>query len=242
RVNWCPKCCTVLANEQVINGYCWRHEDTLVEVREIEQWFLKTTAYAEQLIDDLKLLEGSWPDRVITMQRNWIGKSVGARVRFAVADVAGAGEIEVFTTRIDTIYGASPIILAPAHPLVQKLIAGSPQQKDAEAKLARMRHTSVRAEDVAAAEKEGFFTGRYATNPFNGENLPIWVGNFVLMEYGTGAIMAVPAHDQRDFEFCRKYGLPVRVVVQPAEGQKLVEEEMTAAFEEHEKGILVNSG
>ena len=124
RVNWCPKCCTVLANEQVVNGYCWRHEDTLVEVREIEQWFLKTTAYAEQLIDDLKTLEGGWPERVITMQRNWIGKSVGARVKFGVADVAGAEPIEIFTTRIDTIYGASAIILAAGHPLVAKLIAG----------------------------------------------------------------------------------------------------------------------
>jgi leucyl-tRNA synthetase len=243
RVNWCPKCCTVLANEQVLpGGYCWRHEDTLVESREIEQWFLKTTRYAEQLLDDLKELEGGWPERVITMQRNWIGKSIGARVRFAVADVAGVQPIEVFTTRIDTIYGASAIILAPAHPLVQKLIAGSPQQKDAEAKLARMRHTSVKAEDVATAEKEGFFTGRYATNPFNGENLPIWVGNFVLMEYGTGAIMAVPAHDQRDFEFCRKYGLPILVVVQPIGVEPLDPEKMTAAFDEHQRGKLVNSG
>jgi leucyl-tRNA synthetase len=243
RVNWCPKCCTVLANEQVLpGGYCWRHEDTLVESREIEQWFLKTTRYAEQLLDDLKELEGGWPERVITMQRNWIGKSIGARVRFAVADVAGVQPIEVFTTRIDTIYGASAIILAPAHPLVQKLIAGSPQQKDAEAKLARMRQSSVKAEDVATAEKEGFFTGRYATNPFNGENLPIWVGNFVLMEYGTGAIMAVPAHDQRDFEFCRKYGLPILVVVQPIDAEPLDPEKMTAAFDEHQRGKLVNSG
>jgi leucyl-tRNA synthetase len=214
RVNWCPKCCTVLANEQVINGgYCWRHEDTLVETREIEQWFLKTTAYADQLLDDLKELEGGWPERVITMQRNWIGKSIGARVKFAVADVRGVEPIEVFTTRIDTIYGATAIILAPTHPLVQKLIAGSPQQKDAEAKLAQMRQASVKAEDLATAEKIGFFTGRYATNPFNQEKLPIWVGNFVLMEYGTGAIMAVPAHDQRDFEFATKYGLPKPVVV-----------------------------
>jgi len=243
RVNWCPKCCTVLANEQVVNGgYCWRHEDTLVESREIEQWFLKTTHYAEQLLDDLKQLEGGWPERVITMQRNWIGKSIGARVKFVVADVAGVEPIEVFTTRIDTIYGASAIILAPAHPLVQKLIAGSPQQKDVEAKLARMRQASVKAEDLATAEKEGFFTGRHATNPFNGEKLPIWVGNFVLMEYGTGAIMAVPAHDQRDFEFCRKYGLPILVVVQPVDGEPLAPEKMTAAFDEHQRGKLVNSG
>jgi leucyl-tRNA synthetase len=243
RVNWCPKCCTVLANEQVVNGgYCWRHEDTLVESREIEQWFLKTTHYAEQLLSDLKELEGGWPERVITMQRNWIGKSIGARVKFPVADVAGVEPIEVFTTRIDTIYGATAIILAPTHPLVQKLIAGSPQQEDAEAKLAQMRQASVKAEDLATAEKIGFFTGRYATNPFNQEKLPIWVGNFVLLEYGTGAIMAVPAHDQRDFEFCRKYGLPIRVVVQPVDEEPLVVEKMTGAFEEHQRGKLVNSG
>jgi len=242
RVNWCPKCCTVLANEQVINGYCWRHEDTLVEVREIEQWFLKTTAYAEQLIDDLKTLEGGWPERVITMQRNWIGKSVGARVKFAVADVAGAEPIEIFTTRIDTIYGASAIILAAAHPLVAKLIEGSPSRAEAEGTLAKMRLASVKAEDLETAEKVGFFTGRHATNPFSGEKIPIWVGNFVLMEYGTGAIMAVPAHDERDFEFCRKYGLPVRVVVQPDGVAPLNGDTMKAPFVEHGGGTLVNSG
>jgi leucyl-tRNA synthetase len=243
RVNWCPKCCTVLANEQVVNGgYCWRHEDTLVEAREIEQWFLKTTHYAEQLLDDLKQLEGGWPDRVITMQRNWIGKSIGARVKFSVADVAAAEPIEIFTTRIDTIYGASAIILAPTHPLVQQLVTASPDRKDAEAKLAQMRQTSVKAEDLATAEKIGFFTGRYAINPFNQEKLPIWVANFVLMEYGTGAIMAVPAHDQRDFEFCRKYGLAIRVVIQPENAAPLLPETMTAPFEEHEGGKLVNSG
>jgi leucyl-tRNA synthetase len=242
RVNWCPKCCTVLANEQVVNGYCWRHEDTLVEVREIEQWFLKTTAYAEQLIDDLKTLEGGWPERVITMQRNWIGKSVGARVKFGVADVAGAEPIEIFTTRIDTIYGASAIILAAGHPLVAKLIESSPARAEAEATLAKMRLASVKAEDLETAEKVGFFTGRHAVNPFNGEKLPIWVGNFVLMEYGTGAIMTVPAHDERDFEFCRKYGLPVRVVVQPEGLAALDGATMKAPFVEHGGGKLVNSG
>ncbi|HXM98740.1 MAG TPA: leucine--tRNA ligase [Candidatus Dormibacteraeota bacterium] len=243
RVNWCPKCCTVLANEQVVNGgYCWRHEDTLVEAKEISQWFLKTTAYSEQLLDDLKSLEGGWPERVITMQRNWIGKSRGARVKFAVAEVAGADAIEIFTTRIDTIYGATALILAANHPLVPRLVEGAANKNEIDAKLAQMRQASTKTEDLATAEKEGFLTGKYAINPFSGEKLPIWVGNFVLMEYGTGAIMAVPAHDQRDFEFCRKYELPARVVVQPADGQKLVEEEMTAAFEEHDKGILVNSG
>jgi leucyl-tRNA synthetase len=243
RVNWCPKCSTVLANEQVVNGgYCWRHEDTLVESRELEQWFLKTTAYADQLVDDLKQLEGTWPERVITMQRNWIGRSQGARVKFAVADVPSAPPIEIFTTRIDTIYGATAIILAPTHPLVAKLLDGSPNRADAESHLARMRQTSVKAADLATAEKVGFFTGRHAINPFSSEKISIWVGNFVLMEYGTGAIMAVPAHDERDFEFCRKYGLPVRVVVQPSEGEPLVEEKMTVAFDEHQNGKLVNSG
>ena len=215
RVNWCPKCCTVLANEQVVNGYCWRHEDTLVETREIEQWFLRTTAYAEQLLDDLKSLEGGWPDRVIAMQRNWIGKSEGASVKFALANLPGRGAIEVFTTRIDTIYGATALILAPTHPLLQKLLEDSPVREEAEKKLAQIKTMSVKTEDLATAEKEGFFTGRYALNPFSGERLPIWVGNFVLLEYGTGAIMAVPAHDERDFEFCKKYSLPIREVVAP---------------------------
>src|SRR5881296_3072772 len=243
KVNWCPKCATVLANEQVVNGgYCWRHEDTLVESREIEQWFLKTTAYAEQLLDDLKELEGGWPERVILMQRNWIGKSQGAKVKFAVADLAGAEPVEIFTTRIDTIYGATAVILAPGHPLVPKLLEDSPTRAEAQPKLAKMRQTSVKTEDLATMEKEGFFTGRHAVNPFSGEKIPIWVGNFVLMEYGTGAIMAVPAHDQRDLEFCRKYGLPVRVVVQPLEGEALLAEKMTEAFDQHGKGKLVNSG
>jgi leucyl-tRNA synthetase len=243
RVNWCPKCQTVLANEQVINGgYCWRHEDTLVESRELEQWFLKTTAYADQLVDDLKQLESTWPERVVAMQRNWIGRSQGARVKFAIADVKAAPPIEIFTTRIDTIYGAIAIILAPTHPLVTKLLEGSPNRGEAESQLAHMKQSSVKTADLATAEKVGFFTGRHATNPFSGEKIPIWVGNFVLMEYGTGAIMAVPAHDERDFEFCRKYGLPMRVVIQPTTGEPLVEEKMTAAFDEHQNGKLVNSG
>jgi leucyl-tRNA synthetase len=243
RVNWCPNCQTVLANEQVVNGgYCWRHEDTLVESRELEQWFLKTTAYADQLVDDLKQLEGTWPERVITMQRNWIGRSQGARVKFAVADLSGAPPIEIFTTRIDTIYGATAIILAPTHPLVTRLLTGSANRAETEEQLAGMRQASVKPADLAAAEKVGFFTGRHAGNPFSGEKIPIWVGNFVLMEYGTGAIMAVPAHDQRDFEFCRKYGLPIRVVIQPNTGEPLVEEKMTVAFDEHRNGKLVNSG
>jgi len=240
-VNWCPKCCTVLANEQVVNGgYCWRHEDTLVETRELEQWFLKTTAYADQLVDDLKELEGSWPERVITMQRNWIGRSQGARVKFAVADVAGLPPIEIFTTRIDTIYGATAIILAPTHPLVAKLLEGSPVRSGAETLLAQIRQASTKTADLATAEKVGVFTGRHACNPFSGERIPIWVGNFVLMEYGTGAIMAVPAHDERDFEFCQKYHLPIRVVVQPLSGALLDELSLKESFGDY--GTSFHSG
>jgi leucyl-tRNA synthetase len=243
RVNWCPKCCTVLANEQVVNGYCWRHEDTLVETREIEQWFLKTTAYAEQLLDDLKLLEGGWPERVITMQRNWIGKSQGAFVNFKIDNLAS---IEIFTTRIDTIYGATATILAANHPLMPQLLAGVPNQADRrqelEALKERVKQQSTKAEDLATMEKVGFYIGRDAINPFNSERIPIWVANFVLAEYGSGAVMCVPAHDQRDFEFCRKYGIPVRVVVQPVEGEPLDPERMDKAFDEHERGILINSG
>jgi len=241
RVNWCPKCCTVLANEQVVNGgFCWRHEDTRVESREIEQWFLKTTAYSDQLLDDLKQLAGGWPERVILMQQNWIGKSLGAKVKFAVADVPGAEPIKIFTTRLDTIYGATAMILSPLHPKVASLLSGSPVQTEAEAKLTKMRQTSVKTEDLATMKKEGFFTGRHATNPYSGEKIPIWVGNFVLMEYGTGAIMAVPAHDERDLEFCRKYGLPVRVVVRPKEGVTLHARAGEEPFTDY--GVSVDSG
>jgi leucyl-tRNA synthetase len=235
RVNWCPKCGTVLANEQVVNGCCWRHEDTPVEAREIEQWFFRITRYADELLNGLDVLGDGWPERVVTMQRNWIGKSRGARVRFDVAGLAGKS-VEVFTTRIDTIYGASAIILAAGHPLVRELIADSPAQTDAGTQLAAMKQTSVKDEDVATAEKVGFATGRHAVNPYTKEKLPIWVGNFVLMEYGTGAIMAVPAHDERDFEFCTKYGLKIPIVIQPANGSATPAQPWT------EYGKLVNSG
>src|SRR6202521_3982070 len=190
------------------------------------------------------------------MQRNWIGKAQGAKAKFAVADLAGAEPTEVFTPRLETIYGSTSGILAPGHPLLSKLLEASPARVEADAKLAKMRQTSVKAEDLATMEKEGFFTGRYANNPFSGEKIPIWVGNFVLMEYGTGAIMAVPAHDQRDLEFCRKYGLPVRVVVERKEVQSLKlkvegekklagaartgQEAVEEAFTDY--GVSVNSG
>jgi leucyl-tRNA synthetase len=238
-LNWCPQCQTVLANEQVVDGCCWRHEETAVEAKEIEQWFLKITQYADQLLDDLTPIEKGWPERVILMQRNWIGKSAGARVRFAVDGAAGQ-TIEVFTTRIDTIYGATAVILAPDHALLAALLAGNSQQNKLEAEARRLRQQGLRGADLETAEKEGFFTGREAVNPFNSERLPIWVANFVLSGYGTGAVMAVPAHDQRDFEFCKKYDLPIRVVVQPEEGAPLSAETTQEAFTGY--GKSVNSG
>ncbi len=215
KVNWCPECATVLANEQVlVDGCCWRHETTLVESRELEQWFLRITQYSDQLLDDMKELEDGWPERVLSMQRNWIGKSRGARVRFNVAQIDDLA-IEVFTTRIDTIYGATALVLSAGHPAALRLVDGVRGQSGMEAQIKAMRQKSTRAEDVATAEKEGFFTGRFAVNPFSGESLPIWIANFVLADYGTGALMCVPAHDERDYEFAEKYNLPVKIVVQP---------------------------
>jgi leucyl-tRNA synthetase len=239
KVNWCPDCATVLANEQVIDGYCWRHETTLVESRELEQWFLRITQYSDQLLDDMKELEEGWPDRVLSMQRNWIGKSRGARVRFNVAQIDGLA-IEVFTTRIDTIYGATALVLSAGHPAALRLVDGVRGQSGMEAQIKAMRQKSTRAEDIATAEKEGFFTGRFAVNPFSGESLPIWIANFVLAEYGTGALMAVPAHDERDYEFAGKYNLPVKIVVQPKDGPPLRLDRMNEPFTEY--GKLVDSG
>jgi leucyl-tRNA synthetase len=239
RVNWCPRCQTVLANEQVVNGRCWRHEDTIVEAREIAQWFWKITAYADQLLDDMKEIEGGWPERVLTMQRNWIGKSQGARIKFDVPQVEG-GAIEVFTTRIDTIFGATAIVLSPGHPLVGKLLAGVPGAAAVEEQWNKLRQRVLKTEEIATAEKEGFFTGRFAVNPFSGEQIPIWVANFVLAEYGTGALMCVPAHDERDFEFAKKYRLMIRVVIQPAKGDPNRTERLQGPYTEH--GRLVESG
>jgi leucyl-tRNA synthetase len=234
-VNWCPSCQTVLANEQVEAGCCWRCEDRVVQ-RNLDQWFFKITAYAEELLRDCDRLTG-WPERVITMQRNWIGKSVGVEIDFPLI---GADEpIKVFTTRVDTVYGATFIILAPEHPLVAGLIKDAPNKAQIEAFVERMRSEDKLARTSAEREKEGYFTGRYALNPVTKEEIPIWVANFVLLEYGTGAIMAVPTHDQRDFEFAQKYGLRLRLVIQPRDGQ-LTEAAMTRAHEG--EGTLVNSG
>src|SRR5579872_2280498 len=181
-VNWCPECGTVLANEQVVDGCCWRHESTPVEQRALEQWFLRTTQYADELLRDIAQLEGGWPERVLTMQRNWIGRSEGAEVDF---EVEGYGPVRVFTTRIDTIYGAMCMILAPEHEIVAARLGP-------EAQAAAKKMIDARAQQgPGEVEKEGFDTGLCAVNPFSGERVPVWVGNFVLMGYGTGAIMAV---------------------------------------------------
>jgi leucyl-tRNA synthetase len=225
-VNWCPTCKTVLANEQAEGGECWRCHSQ-VETRDMEQWFLRITAYQDQLLDDMAQM-GAWPERVLVQQRNWIGRSPGAEVDFAVE--GAAAPLRVFTTRIDTIHGATFMVLAPEHPRLDELLHGVEGEEAVRAAIARMRGQDRRARLSGQVEKEGVFTGRYATNPFSGERVPIWVGNFVLMGYGTGAIMAVPAHDQRDFEFARKYGLPVRVVIQP-EGGDLDGDTLPAAYD-----------
>ncbi len=210
-VNWCPSCLTVLANEQAEGGLCWRCKSAVV-IRDMEQWFLRITDYQDALLDDMAELP-AWPERVLQQQKNWVGRSAGAEVSFPME---GGGSIRVFTTRIDTIYGATFSVLAPEHPLVDSLLEGA--DPAARETLARLRGQDRRARLAGQVEKEGLFTGRYATNPFSGERIPIWVGNFVLMGYGTGAIMAVPAHDERDFEFARKYGLRVHPVIQPPTG------------------------
>ncbi len=216
KVNWCPQCATVLANEQVVGGCCWRHETTPVEQRELEQWFLRITDYAEELLQELHKLEG-WPEKVRTMQRNWIGRSEGATVRFKVDGPAGphGDSIAVFTTRIDTIFGASSIQLAPEHPMVADLIGNDPELHAKVEDLVGEQRRAKEAGDVGSIEKHGVFTGRYACNPFNDARIPIWVANYILMDYGTGAIMSVPAHDERDYDFAKKYDLPIPVVILP---------------------------
>ncbi|MGA3348121.1 MAG: leucine--tRNA ligase [Candidatus Sulfotelmatobacter sp.] len=247
-VNWCPKCCTVLANEQVVNGRCWRHEDTLVEQRELEQWFLRITKYADELLRDLEKLDG-WPEKVRTMQRNWIGRSEGTLVDFKLdysqphAGFGPAGAtITVFTTRVDTIYGATSLQLAPQHPIVADLAAGNPDLRVKVDQLIAEQRKAKEAGDIGEIEKHGVPTGRYAINPFNNEKIPIWVANYILMDYGTGAIMSVPAHDERDHEFAKKYKLEIRLVVLPISNDP--EETMTEPvlpFVAHE-GMLINSG
>ena len=234
-VNWCPSCHTVLANEQVEDGACWRCGTEVIQ-REMEGWFFRITAYAEELLAGLEKLRGKWPEKVLTMQRNWIGKSEGAEIEFAVEGFPE--RITVFTTRPDTLYGVTFLSLSPEHPMAERLAerAGLTQA------LADFRERCRRARreiEEGLAEKEGLFLEAHAIHPLTGERVPIFAANFVLMEYGTGAVMAVPAHDQRDFEFAKKYGLPIKVVIQP-EDRDLDPEQLEEAYEA--PGIMVNSG
>jgi leucyl-tRNA synthetase len=259
-VNWCTSCNTVLANEQVVDGGCWRC-GTPVETRDLEQWFFRITAYADELLDATAGLT-EWPEKVLTMQRNWIGRSEGARVKFPLESASEVSspeprapgpeskvsnpepripnpEIEVFTTRIDTIYGATFVLLAPEHPLVSTLADRSPDPASFRHKVQGFRAQDRAARMSGAIEKQGFDTGARAINLFTGASVPVWVANFVLGEYGTGAVMAVPAHDQRDFEFATKFGLPIKVVVTP-DGRPVDASPMTEATEAY--GTLVDSG
>ncbi len=238
-VNWCEICKTVLANEQVMgDGTCWRGhaDDPGVTQKELEQWFFKITDYAEELLEWCDKLPG-WPERVLTMQKNWIGKSVGAEILFPIEN--SKESIRVFTTRQDTVFGATFMSLAPEHPLAIKLSRGTPQEKAVRDFIERMKRQDLMKRLAPTTEKEGVFTGGYCINPMTKARMPIFVANFVLMEYGTGAVMAVPTHDQRDFEFAKQYELPLIVVIQP-EGQPLDAKTMTEAYEG--EGVLVNSG
>ena len=237
-VNWCPQCATVLANEQVENGLCWRC-DSPVHLKELDQWFFKITAYAEELLADLDQLQ-DWPERVATMQRNWIGKSEGAGIQFPLQE-GGGDPIKVFTTRADTLFGATFMSLAPEHPLALELARGSAQEAEVHAFVDFWSAQNRSRGALEEITKEGVATGRYCLNPVTGWKMPIYVANFVLMGYGTGAVMAVPAHDQRDFEFARKYQLPIRVVVEPPSAQlHPLPADLPAAYEED--GVLTNSG
>jgi leucyl-tRNA synthetase len=233
-VNWCPSCTTVLANEQVEDGLCWRCS-AVVTHRELEQWFFKITQYAEELLSFCDKLPG-WPERVLTMQRNWIGKSTGVEVDFTIEGTRE--KLAIFTTRQDTLFGVTFMSIAPEHPMLESLIKGKKQAKEIRVFCQRVMSEDKATRTDEKREKEGIFTGAFAINPLNKEKIPVWVGNFVLMEYGTGAIMAVPAHDQRDFEFAKKYGLPIRIVIQNPK-KDLVAETMQGAF--IEDGIMVNS-
>src|SRR6185437_7044648 len=254
KVNWCPDCATVLANEQVVDGCCWRHEGTIVEQRDLTQWFLRITKYSDELLDGLEKLDG-WPEKVRTMQRNWIGRSEGAEIDFrferSVKEMLEeqSGEVEhassrahvvirVFTTRIDTIFGATSVQLAPEHPLVTELASADSGLRTQVARLIDEQKKAREAGDVAAIEKHGVPTGHFAVNPFNGELMPVWVANYVLMDYGTGAIMSVPGHDDRDYEFAKKYAIPIRRVIAATDPEA---DDNILPFTSHD-GVLVNSG
>ena len=236
-VNWCNSCHTVLANEQVEGGACWRCDQPVVQ-KEMDQWFFRITAYVEELLDYTFKLPG-WPERVLAMQQNWIGKSYGTRLVFPLA--SGAAQITVFTTRTDTLFGATFMSIAPEHPMVETLCRGTPQEENVLRFVEKTKQAKRSDREAEFLEKEGAFTGSYCINPVTHEKMPIFVANFVLMEYGTGAVMAVPAHDQRDFEFATKYGLPIKVVIKPEDNALPFDaEHLTAAFEDD--GILFDSG
>ncbi len=243
KVNWCPQCATVLANEQVVGGCCWRHEDQLVEQRELEQWFFRITKYADELLDGLDTMPG-WPEKVRTMQRNWIGRSEGTPVDFAVAATADTPPIRVFTTRVDTIFGATSVQLAPEHPLVKQWAQTDPTLATAVEEMIAQQKAARETGDIGNIEKHGVSTGKKAINPFNGEMVPIWVANYILADYGTGAIMSVPAHDERDFEFAQKYGLPIVRVIAPSlsGGAGDDTEDLALPYTGEAEAVLIDSG
>lgn len=235
-VNWCPSCETTLANEEVIQGQCWRCKNEVVQ-KDLEQWYLKITHYSEALLEDLRKLQ-NWPSRVVAMQENWIGKSYGVEIYFSLQKT---GErLPVFTTRPDTIFGATYVVLAPEHPLVKTLVAGTAFERAVMDFVAKVSQMSKSMRVSGEERKEGVFTGQYAVNPVNGEAIPVWVADYVLMDYGTGAIMAVPTHDQRDFLFAREHQLPMRIVIQDPQRPEMAVEEMTEAYEG--EGRQVHSG
>jgi len=238
-VNWCPKCKTVLANEQVHDGKCWRHEDTDVDIKYLEQWFIKTTAYADELLECIPKLE--WPERIKIMQDNWIGRSEGVTLKFDVVDKKEKkiGEIETYTTRVDTVYGITYLVLAAEHPKVIEWTKGTKYEKDVKKFLDKVKRQSIIERTAEGKEKNGIFLGKYFINPFTGEKCPLWAADYALAEYGTGAVMAVPTHDQRDFEFAKKYKLPMRVVISPPDYELKVEK-MSRAYVDD--GVMVNSG
>jgi leucyl-tRNA synthetase len=239
KVNWCPQCQTVLANEQVIDGKCWRHDETLVEQRDLTQWFLRITKYADELLNGLDRMDG-WPEKVRTMQRNWIGRSEGALVDFMVAaSEQSVQKITVFTTRVDTIFGATSVQLAPEHSVAKNFAAGNPLLAAQIDEMLAQQKAAREAGDLGAIEKHGVDTGRFAINPFNGELVPIWVANYILADYGTGAIMSVPAHDERDFEFANKYGLSVRRVIVP---NQVADDSQVLPFLSEDDATLADSG
>ncbi len=234
-VNWCPDCVTVLANEQVVNGACERCGAEVTR-KDLSQWFLKITDYADRLLEDISKLKG-WPDKVKIMQENWIGRSEGAEVNFQIDGTDD--KITVFTTRPDTIYGVTFMVLAPEHPLVEKLAAGTPHEASVQEFIKKMRTMSEIDRTSTDTEKEGLFIGAHVINPMNGEKIPLFIANYVLMEYGTGAVMGVPAHDQRDFDFAKKYDLAIPIVILP-EGVSEKDIQLTQAYDA--EGIMVNSG